>query len=86
MKAVGNYIIIKKIKEGTTKTEGGLYLSEADKQDIRYVKAEIVSVADDSFKLKKGDVVFYDKHAGHRIEYEDNFFYIIKLQDIVVVV
>ena len=38
MKAIGSNIIIEKLKEGTTSTKGGLFLAEAHRDDIRYVK------------------------------------------------
>ena len=43
MKAIGRNLIINKAKEGTTKTEGGLLLAENQRNDIRYVKATVVS-------------------------------------------
>ena len=43
MKAVGRNLIIKKVKEGTTKTKGGLLLAETHRDDIRYVEASVVS-------------------------------------------
>ena len=42
MKAIGRNLIIKKIKEGTTKTKGGLLLSENQRDDIRYIEAEVL--------------------------------------------
>ena len=39
MKAIGKNLIIKKQKEGTTKTKGGLLLAENHREDIRYVEA-----------------------------------------------
>ena len=44
MKAIGRNLIIEKIKEGTTETKGGLLLTENQKDDIRYVMANIISV------------------------------------------
>jgi hypothetical protein len=38
MKAVGNYLIIQKVEPMTKETKGGLLLSEASTQDIRYIK------------------------------------------------
>ena len=38
MKAVGNYLLVKQEKQGTTKTDGGLLLSEKDRKDIRYIE------------------------------------------------
>ncbi len=47
MKAIGRNLIIKIIKETTTKTKGGLILNEKSREDIRYRKATIVSVGDE---------------------------------------
>ena len=42
MKAVNNYIIIKKIKEAVKKV-AGLELTEKQNSDVRYLKAEVIS-------------------------------------------
>tara|TARA_R110000803_G_scaffold210203_1_gene281412 strand:+ start:2728 stop:2988 length:261 start_codon:yes stop_codon:yes gene_type:complete len=85
MKAIGRNLIIKKEKQGTTKTKGGLLLAESQKDDIRYIKASIVSVGEEIQELKKGDEIFFDRHAGHRIEINGDVYNVIKIQDVVVV-
>ena len=85
MKAIGNNIIIAPSKVGLSKTEGGLYLKEKDKENIRYKEAIVISVSDDIKSIKEGDVIYYDKAAGHGIEFEENTYQVIKLQDIVIV-
>ena len=35
--------------------------------------------------LSEGDRIFYDRHAGHKIEHDNEEYQVIKLQDIVVV-
>tara|TARA_R100001163_G_C5066450_1_gene204864 strand:+ start:1474 stop:1734 length:261 start_codon:yes stop_codon:yes gene_type:complete len=85
MKALGRNLIIEKIDEGTTKTEGGLLLAELHRDDIRYLKANVVSVGDEVNGLKKDNIIFYDKHAGHKIEFENKSYHVIKSQDVVVV-
>ena len=85
MKAIGRNLIIEKTKEGTTKTKGGLLLAESQREDIRYTKATVVTVGDDVPGLKKDDVIFFDRHAGHKIEVKENTYHVIKLQDVVVV-
>ena len=85
MKAIGNNIIIQPEKVTTDKTKGGLLIIEKDREDIRYRKAEIVSVSEDIKGLKKGDLIYYDRHAGHGIEFNKDKFTVIKLQDVVVV-
>ena len=85
MKAVGNNIIIIPEKVKTDKTKGGLLIIEKDREDIRYRKAKVISVSDDITTIKKDDTIFYDRHAGHGIEFEKEKFIVIKLQDVVVV-
>ena len=85
MKAVGKNLIINIVKEGTTKTKGGLLLAENQREDIRYLEAVIISVGDEVKGLIKNDTIFYDRHAGHKIEIDKKSYRIIKAQDIVVV-
>ena len=35
--------------------------------------------------VKEGDVIFYDKHAGHGIGYNDELYKVIRMRDIVLV-
>tara|TARA_R110002020_G_scaffold73523_6_gene188611 strand:- start:1033 stop:1293 length:261 start_codon:yes stop_codon:yes gene_type:complete len=85
MKALGRNLIIQKIEEGTTETKGGLLLAETHKEDIRYIKAKIIDVGDELDILKKEDTIFYDRHAGHKIEIENKSYHVIKSHDVVVV-
>ena len=85
MKAIGRNIIINKIKEGTTATKGGLLLAENQREDIRYTEASIISIGDQVEGLKKGDNIYFDRHAGHKIEIDKKTYHLIKLQDVVVV-
>ena len=85
MKAIGRNLVIKKEKEGTTKTKGGLLLSENQREDIRYVKASVVSVGSQVEGISNDDVIFYDRHAGHKIEIDKKSYRVIKAQDVVIV-
>lgn len=85
MKAVGNNLIIQKVEENITKSEGGLLLSKNDRSDIRYIEAKVISVGEEISGLKENDSIFYDRHAGHSIEINKNTYQVIKAQDVVVV-
>ena len=85
MKAIGRNLIIEKTKEGITKTKGGLILAEAHKDDIRYVEANVISIGGDVVAIKEGDKIFYDKHAGHKIEIDKETYHVINMGDVVVV-
>ena len=85
MKAVGKNLIIKIKKEGTTKTKGGLLLAENQREDIRYVQATVISVGTEVEGVNENDIIFYDRHAGHKIEIDKKSYRVIKVQDVVVV-
>ena len=85
MKAIGRNLIIIKEKEGTTKTDGGLLLSENQREDIRYVKASVVSAGEEVAGIKEKDIIYFDRHAGHKIEVDKKSYHVIKSGDIVVV-
>ncbi len=85
MKAINHFVIVNKIKEAPKKV-GGLELTEKQNKDVRYIKGEVLSVGDQVKELvSEGDIVRYDKHAGHGIEWQENLYYVIKITDIVLV-
>ena len=84
MQAVNYYIVIEKIKEAPKKV-GGLELTEDQNKDVRYAKGKIISAGDKAEMLNTGDIVHYDKHAGHGIQWKDKLYYVLKLGDIVLV-
>ena len=86
MKAVGKYIVIKPIKESSTKTKGGLILAEQQREDIRYRRAKVVEPGSEVEVLKKGDEVYYDKAAGFNIELEKEQYKVIKEFDVVIII
>ena len=85
MKAVGRNLIIQKIEQNITKSQGGLLLNKNDRSDIRYIEAKVISVGEEVQGLKEEDTIFYDRHAGHFIELDDKTYHVIKMQDVVVV-
>ena len=85
MKAIGVNLVIQKIKEGTTATKGGLLLAESHREDIRYIEAKVIQVGDQVVGVKQGDSIFYDRHAGHKIEVDKETYQVIKLGDVVIV-
>ena len=84
MKAINYYIVIDKIKEAP-KTVGGLEITESQNTDIRYLKAKVISTGDKIDYIKEGSTIRYDKHAGHGIEWNDKMYYVITINDVVLV-
>jgi len=84
MKAINYYIIIEKIKE-EPKTVNGLLITDDIKKDVRYSKGKVISFGEETKGLKKDDIIYYNKHAGHGIEFDNKLYHVIKQQDVVVV-
>jgi len=84
MNAVNNYIIIEKIKE-EPKKQNGLLLTESQNTDVRYLRGKVVSVGNLVQGVANDDVIYYDKHAGHGVEFNGKLYHVIKQQDVVIV-
>ena len=84
MKAVNHYLVIERIKDEPTKV-GGLILTDQTDEDNRYLKAKVISIGNIVEGIKEGDVIHYDKHAGHGIQHKDTFYHVIKQMDVVLI-
>jgi len=84
MKAINNYIVVEKIKQGPKKV-GGLILTEDIDEDNRYIKATVISTGNLVEGIKNNDVVFYDKHAGHGVQYKETLYHVIRSGDVVLI-
>ena len=84
MKAINYYIVVKKIKEQPKKI-AGLEITEKINTEDRYIKGKVITAGNLVEGIKKNDVVYYDKHAGHGITYKDVLYQVITLQNVVLV-
>ena len=84
MKAVNNYIIVKTIKTEPKKVAGLIMTEELD-SDNRYIKAKVISVGNLVEGVKEKDIVYYDKHAGHGVQYKDILYQVIRSGDVVLI-
>jgi len=84
MKAVNQYIIVEKIKTEQKKV-AGLIVTEDIDDDNRYIKAKAISVGNLVEGIKQDDIVYYDKHAGHGVQYKDILYYVIRSVDVVLI-
>ena len=82
MKAVNNYIIVEKIKKEPKKV-AGLIMTEETDVDNRYIKATVISPGNLVEGIKEKDIVYYDKHAGHGVQYKDTLYQVIRDIDVV---
>ena len=85
MRAIGNNLVIKKIEKPNQSTKGGLLLTEKQREDVRFQKAEVIKVGDTVIAVKEKDVIFFDKAAAHRIEINKEPYHVIRQENVVVV-
>ncbi len=62
-----------------------MLFAESHTQDIRYVEATVVSTGSECDGISKDDVIYYDRHAGHKIELDRETYHVIKNSDVVFV-
>jgi len=83
-KAVNYYIVVEKIKVEQKKV-AGLILTDKTDTENRYKKAKIISIGNLVKGVNVDDVIYYDKHAGHDITFDDKIYRVIQVGDIVLV-
>ena len=84
MKAVNNYIVVQNIKTEPKKVAGLIMTEELD-DDNRYIKAKVISAGNLVEGIKEKDIVYYDKHAGHGVQYKDILYHVIRSGDVVLI-
>ena len=84
MRAINHYIIVQNIKEEPKKVAGLIMTEELD-DDNRYIKAEVISAGNLVEGIKEKDIVYYDKHAGHGVQYKDILYQVIRSGDVVLI-
>ncbi len=78
-------MIITPTQQGVEKTKGGLLLTHSQREDIRFEKAKVLTQGEDVKGINKGDEIYFDSRAGHKIEINKDTYHVIKLRDVVVV-
>ena len=84
MKAVNHYIIVENIKT-EPKMVAGLLMTEDLDDDNRYIKAKVISTGNLVEGIKDNNIVYYDKHAGHGVQYKDILYQVIRSGDVVLI-
>ena len=82
MRAIGKYIVVSPLHE-EIKTNSGLVI---DMDEMRYHRGEVVEAGSDVIGVHTGEVIYFDKHAGHTARIDDQTFTIILERDVVVCV
>ena len=82
MKAINYYLIVEKVKEGP-RMVGGLELTDKIDDSVRYLKAKVISAGNLVEGVNDGDIIYYDRHAGHGVQVENTLYQVIRIQDVV---
>ena len=83
MKAIGSFVLIRKIKEDV-KTKNGLIVSEAHDLKIRYKMADVISVGSEVKDLVEGDCVYYDTAGGSDVRINGEILTVINERGVVI--
>ena len=84
MKAVNDYVVVQKLKVEPKKVAGMIMNEDVDEYN-RYIKATVISTGHLVEAIKDKDVVYYDKHAGHGVQYKDILYHVIRARDVVLI-
>lgn len=84
MKAIGSFVVVRKIEE-EVKNKSGLIMTEYAEKDIRYKLAEVISAGENVKGLQKGDRIYFDSAAGSDIRIEGEKLTVIPDRQIVAV-
>ena len=60
-------------------------MTEELDDDNRYIKAKVISTGNLVEGIKDDDTVYYDKHAGHGVQYKDTLYQVIRSGDVVLI-
>ena len=84
MKAVSYYVVVEKIKNKEPENKGFVIAEHQDKEN-KYLKGKVISKGELVEGVGENDIVWYSRHTGHGIEFDNNLYYVIKYGDIVIV-
>tara|TARA_R100001463_G_scaffold76332_1_gene130405 strand:- start:2 stop:259 length:258 start_codon:yes stop_codon:yes gene_type:complete len=84
MRAINYYVVVEKIKQEPKKI-AGLIISDKIDEDNRFLKAKIISKGNLVEGVKDGDIVHFDRHAGHGINWKEKLYHVITIKDVVLV-
>jgi len=86
IQAVGSYVVVERKKGATRETSIGLEVP-TDRND-RFVEASVISVSEsatEALGIQDGDVVLYDRMAGHDVDLKGKTYRVIRATDVAVV-
>jgi len=81
MKAVNYYMVVENIKQ-EDKIIAGLVVKD---ENNRYNKGKVVTIGNLVQGVCDNDIVHYDKHAGHDINWQGSEYQVITIKDVVLV-
>ena len=81
MRAVNYYIVVENIKQEPKKVAGLIVKDD----ESRYNKGKVITIGNLVQEVCDNDIVHYDKHAGHQINWHDSEYQVITVKDVVLV-
>lgn len=84
MRALGSFIVIKPEKVEEQVSASGLLMTAADTDSFRYHEAKVLLIGE-SKNIKVGDLIAFDKSAGHPYKLDGELVRIIQERDIALI-
>ena len=78
------FFIALQIKNKEPENKGFIIAEHQDKEN-KYLKGKVISKGELVEGINEDDIVWYSRHTGHAIEFNNNLYYVIKYGDIVIV-
>ena len=82
LKPLHDRVLVERVEQ-EDRTKGGIIIPDTAQE--KPMEGKVISVGNLVEVIKQEDVVWYDRHAGHVIEYDGKFYFVIKASDIVLV-
>ncbi len=83
IKPIGKRVLIKPVKE-EEKTKGGIFIPETAKEKKKQgIVAEVGTVEDKDFPVKKGDVILYAGYSSEELEVDGEKYLILESKDVI---
>jgi co-chaperonin GroES (HSP10) len=83
MRAINNYILVEEVNR-QEKTESGILLSGADKENFRYKFGRVLNVGEEVGQVvSKDDEIFFDKSRSFKMMHDGKQITVIRLPDVI---
>lgn len=78
---INHFVVVESTKEQRVLAGG---FRDSDDETVRYIQATVFAASEKTL-VNKGDIVYFDRHAGHETIYKGEEYTVIKETDIAII-